>query len=185
MGLYSRYNHAGIMCCLIVCVARTWYGNYVTYPVPVDRLRPRQHHHPHTSRNWFLGPDTSSPSYLIYLACQARDVVTLCNDQVYQRLPLEMAPARDRKVSRDNQTLRTHSHISGKNYIGRELGEDEKQYYEPSHIWYAATVSPLCSASFGPLGLAFGISALIEPWRVTVPSSGLESDELFIADPNW
>jgi hypothetical protein len=96
-----------------------------------------------------------------------------------------MAPAKDRKVSGDSQTLRTHSHISGKEYVGRDLGEDEKQYYQPSHIWYAATVFPLCCGSFGPLGLAFSICAVIEDWRVTTPSSGLESDEIFIVDPTW
>jgi hypothetical protein len=96
-----------------------------------------------------------------------------------------MAPTKDRKVSGDSQTHRKHSHISGKEYIGRDFGEDEKQYYEPSYIWYAATVFPLCCASFGPLGLAFSICALIEDWRVTIPSSGLESDEVFIADPKW
>jgi potassium channel subfamily K len=99
-----------------------------------------------------------------------------------------MAPANDRKESGDSQTLtnrRTHSHISGKEYIGRDLGEDEKKYYQPSHIWYAATVFPLVAGSFGPLGLAFSICALIEDWRVTIPSSGQEADEVFISDPKW
>jgi len=96
-----------------------------------------------------------------------------------------MAPAKDRNASDDSQIHRIRSHVSRKEYIGRDLGEDEKQYYEPSHIWYAATVFPLCCASFGPLGLAFSICALIEDWRVTIPSSGLEADEVFIADPKW
>ena len=96
-----------------------------------------------------------------------------------------MAPAKDRKESGDRQTLSTHTHKSGKEYIGGDLGEDEKQYYQPSHIWYAATVFPLVAGSFGPLALAFSICALIEDWRVTIPSSGQEADEVFISDPKW
>jgi len=96
-----------------------------------------------------------------------------------------MAPGQDRKVSGESQALRTHSHKTEKEYIGRDLGEDEKQYYQPSHIWYAATVFPLCAGSFGPLALAFSICALVEDWRVTIPSSGLETDEVFISDPKW
>ncbi len=68
---------------------------------------------------------------------------------------------------------------------GTSLLEVEKQYYEPTHIWYAATVFPLCSACFGPMASAFNLCALIEDWRVTVPNDGVEADEMAIADPRW
>lgn len=101
------------------------------------------------------------------------------------RRHIQMAPAKDRKASGVSRTHGRNSDVSGNEHIGKEIGEDERQYYEPSHIWYAATVFPLCSASFGPLGLAFSICALAEDWRITIPTSGLESDEVFITDPEW
>jgi hypothetical protein len=43
-----------------------------------------------------------------------------------------MAPTKDRNVSGDSQTQRTHSHRSGKEYIGRDLGEDENNIINPA-----------------------------------------------------
>lgn len=69
--------------------------------------------------------------------------------------------------------------------MGSGLAEDEKQLYEPAHIWYAATVFPLSAACFGPLASAFSICALAEDWRALVPAGGTEAQEIAIPDPTW
>jgi hypothetical protein len=43
-----------------------------------------------------------------------------------------------------------------------ELGAEIKQFYEPTRIWYTATVFPLSAACFGPLTSALSICALAE-----------------------
>ena len=66
-----------------------------------------------------------------------------------------------------------------------ELGDEIKQFYEPSRIWYAATVFPLSAACFGPLASALSICGLVEEWRVTIPAGGAETSETPISDPSW
>ena len=66
-----------------------------------------------------------------------------------------------------------------------EVGGEERKYYEPSRIWYAGTEFPLFSACFVPLGLALSIAAPIENLRLSIPSSRMGADEVFIQDPSW
>ena len=69
--------------------------------------------------------------------------------------------------------------------IVTEVGDELKQFYEPVHVWYAATVFPLSAACFGPMASALSICALIDEWRVFIPTGGAETTEVPIPDPPW
>jgi potassium channel subfamily K len=69
--------------------------------------------------------------------------------------------------------------------VNGEQAEEERQFYEPSHIWYASTVFPLSAACFGPLASALNICALVEDWRLFIPPGADEAGEALIADPRW
>lgn len=69
--------------------------------------------------------------------------------------------------------------------MGSNAADGDRQFYEPTHIWYAATVFPLSAACFGPMASAFSICALVEDWAVFIPPGGTEAQEISIADPSW
>ncbi|KAK0645477.1 hypothetical protein B0T16DRAFT_509217 [Cercophora newfieldiana] len=63
----------------------------------------------------------------------------------------------------------------------------------PQQWWFASTAIPLIAATIGPLSNVLSIAALVSPWRLTLPNSGIpfstgrgsEDAALGIADPEW
>ena len=69
--------------------------------------------------------------------------------------------------------------------MGSNPTVDDRQFYEPTHIWYVATVFPLSAACFGPMASVFNICAVVEDWRVFIPPGGTEAQEISIYNPTW
>ncbi|CAO2657648.1 Nn.00g037740.m01.CDS01 [Neocucurbitaria sp. VM-36] len=63
--------------------------------------------------------------------------------------------------------------------------EEEDEYLDPSRWWFASTASPLIAGTFGPMANAFSICALVEKWRVYIPSGSDEAHGFKIEDPKW
>lgn len=61
----------------------------------------------------------------------------------------------------------------------------ERNYTEPSRWWFGSTGIPLVADTVGPISSAFSICALVQPWRMTVPSNGSERDGTTFKDPAW
>ncbi|KAL8742902.1 MAG: hypothetical protein Q9190_004692 [Brigantiaea leucoxantha] len=65
--------------------------------------------------------------------------------------------------------------------------EDEQAFLNPSRWWFASTAFPLLAGTFGPMASAFSVCALVENWRVIVPSGpgGNEAHGIDVKDPGW
>ncbi|EXJ95278.1 hypothetical protein A1O1_00398 [Capronia coronata CBS 617.96] len=63
--------------------------------------------------------------------------------------------------------------------------EEERSFLTPARWWYASTAFPLMAGTFGPMASAFNICALVEDWRVEIPTKGTEEHGLDIQDPEW
>ncbi|KAK0627820.1 hypothetical protein B0T14DRAFT_474964 [Immersiella caudata] len=63
----------------------------------------------------------------------------------------------------------------------------------PQQWWFASTAIPLIAATIGPLSNVLSIAALVSPWRLTLPNSGVpfstgrgsEDAAVGIRDPEW
>ena len=87
----------------------------------------------------------------------------------------------------DNAESQVHDAVGGKSDGVKEQGEDDEEmnYMMPARWWYASTTIPLLAGTFGPMANAFSICALVEKWRVKIPSGGTEEHGLKIEDPKW
>lgn len=54
-----------------------------------------------------------------------------------------------------------------------------------SRWWFASTACPLIAGTFGPIANGFSICALVEKWRVYIPSGKDEGHGEHIEDPKW
>ncbi|KAF2007315.1 potassium channel-like protein [Amniculicola lignicola CBS 123094] len=63
--------------------------------------------------------------------------------------------------------------------------EEEQDFLDPSAWWIASTASPLLAGTFGPVANAFSICALVENWRVYIPSGADEAHGENVKDPKW
>ncbi|KAF1913872.1 hypothetical protein BDU57DRAFT_325867 [Ampelomyces quisqualis] len=62
---------------------------------------------------------------------------------------------------------------------------EEQEFLDPSRWWFASTACPLIAGTFGPMANAFSICALVETWRVYLPSASDEGHGERIEDPKW
>ncbi|KAF1945119.1 potassium channel-like protein [Clathrospora elynae] len=67
----------------------------------------------------------------------------------------------------------------------QQADDEEREYLDPSQWWFASTASPLIAGTFGPMANAFSICALVEKWRVYIPSGSDEAHGTKISDPKW
>lgn len=63
--------------------------------------------------------------------------------------------------------------------------QDEQTFLNPSRFWFASTAFPLLAGTFGPMASAFSICALVENWRVSIPSGSDEAHGIDQKDPKW
>ena len=65
--------------------------------------------------------------------------------------------------------------------------EEEADYAQPSHWWFASTACPLLAGTFGPMASGFNICALVHEWRQTIPPGlhAIEEEGHTIPDPEW
>ena len=65
--------------------------------------------------------------------------------------------------------------------------EEEEEFTQPSHWWFASTACPLLAGTFGPMASAFNICALVHHWRQTVPPGlhAIVEEGHTLPDPNW
>lgn len=63
--------------------------------------------------------------------------------------------------------------------------KEQRKFAQPLLWWYASTAIPLVSGAAGPMANAFSICALVENWRVVVPTGGSQEHGRYINDPNW
>ncbi|ORY09242.1 potassium channel-like protein [Clohesyomyces aquaticus] len=66
-----------------------------------------------------------------------------------------------------------------------EARKEEQDFLDPSRWWFASTACPLIAGTFGPMANAFSICALVQNWRVFIPSGKDEGHGEAIKDPQW
>ncbi|KAF2877014.1 hypothetical protein BDV95DRAFT_481923 [Massariosphaeria phaeospora] len=65
----------------------------------------------------------------------------------------------------------------------QQAEEEEEDYLDPSRYWFASTASPLIAGTFGPVANAFSVCALVEKWRVFIPTGADEGHAQKLEDP--
>ena len=65
--------------------------------------------------------------------------------------------------------------------------QDEENFRQPSHWWFASTAFPLLAGTFGPMASGFNICALVQYWRQSIPpiDRAAEEEGHTIPDPDW
>lgn len=77
--------------------------------------------------------------------------------------------------------------VQGDKAESQKEQDEEDDFLQPSHWWFASTACPLLASTFGPMASGFNICALVHEWRQTLPPGLNVIDEQghTLPDPGW